>query len=515
MTLPLARGDDRPLAILWLALGAIAAAWLLPLSATWKLSPDLGHAWVVPLLMAYLWWERWNERPGLTSSHQIGWMAWVVALGFAAAHLPLRLLLTPFPLWPSLLAAYTLLLAALAIVTAWLLAGRSGVRWIAGPLVLLLSTLPIPNIVETATIMPLRQTWASLAAEVCNWLGIPALALGTSVRIGTGWVGIDEACGGIRSLQACVMIGLFLGEWYRFPLARRAALLIAAIAVALLGNFARVLFLSTRASVSVEAVESAHDTAGWISMAASLLLTAGIACRWGRYQWPAQRITVRPPARLPRTLVLWIAIVGATLVANELITRAWFHRGGFSPTRPSQWSAQFPESHWSFRPTPLAKLARDLLQPDLFRAGSWRDASDTRVAAYYIEWTKGQQARSIPFLHNPTICLPLAGCELIAPLDPIMVELAGVAVPFHTYKFRQSGEDILVAFTIWDPSRGQPLQASQTTSSWLAWWSHQWSEVAEARIHQPGQLLTITRPWTDDAATATRDLLLQVMSETR
>ena len=37
--------------------------------------------------------------------------------------------------------------------------------------------------------------------------------MGTSVRLGNGWVGVDDACGGIRSLQACVMIGLFFGEW--------------------------------------------------------------------------------------------------------------------------------------------------------------------------------------------------------------------------------------------------------------------------------------------------------------
>jgi hypothetical protein len=97
------------------------------------------------------------------------------------------------------------------------------------------------------------------------------------------------------------------------------------------------------------------------------------------------------------------------------------------------------------------------------------------------------------------VCLPLAGCELLGPLPTIEVASAAGIIPFHAYKFRQSGEEILVAFTIWDSARGRPLAKTDSGSTWADWWSLQWTEVREARQHQPAQLLAVTVPWTTHA----------------
>jgi exosortase/archaeosortase family protein len=40
-------------------------------------------------------------------------------------------------------------------------------------------------------------------------------------------IGIEEACSGVRSFQATLMISLFLGELYSFNTARRVLLVIA------------------------------------------------------------------------------------------------------------------------------------------------------------------------------------------------------------------------------------------------------------------------------------------------
>ena len=47
---------------------------------------------------------------------------------------------------------------------------------------------------------------------------------------------------------------------------------------------------------------------------------------------------------------------------------------------------------------------------------------------------------------------------------------------------------MLVAFTIWDPSRGQLMQGGE--AGLAGWWSTQWRDVREARQHQPAQLLS-------------------------
>lgn len=484
-----------------LVIAGLAAVWLLPVSSAWANSPDLGHAWAVPLMMGYLWWERWSERPHGVAGSQLaaGW--WVLAVGLALAALPLRLLLTPFPLWPALQGIYALLVAVIALVAAWLWAGRAGVRWVGGPLILMISSVPVPSLLETTIIIPLREIMATMAAEISNLIGQPALAMGTSVRLGNGWVGIDEACGGIRSLQACIMIGLFFGEWYRFRLTRRVALVGAAVLAALAGNFCRVFFLSLRAGAGPQAVEAAHDMAGWLAMGASLAVTGWLACRWSGYRWPQPRAAA---AVTPQTAGFpgawrWLALVVGLLLINEGATRWWYARGEARRATVPQWTVRFPVQHGSFHAQPLAETAREMLRPDYYLAGNWRQGADMPVSAYFIEWRKGQVARSVPFLHNPTVCLPLAGCELVGAVDPIRVTWTGGEISFFAYKFRQAGEELLVAFTIWDSARGQPLVRVEDGDSWRKWWERQWGEVAEARQHQPAQMLTVSLPWRDDA----------------
>ncbi len=495
-------------AALWFAAVAATLAFVAPLSATWSVAPDLGHAWVVPILMAYLWWERWHERPHPESRIVIWPVWWTATLAFLALHLFIRLFLTPFPLWPAALLAYTLLLAGSVLAAAWLVAGTHGIRWVAGPLVLLAGALPVPSAIENALILPLRETWASAAAEISNLFGQPAIALGTSVRIGNAWVGVDEACGGIRSLQACILAGLFFGEWLRFSLTRRFALLVAAIAAAVVGNFVRVLFLSFRAADGPDALAAAHDPAGWIAMAFSLIATGWLACHWNGYKFPQQiaPTATRVPTRLPKRSVAWLTALAACLLLNEAATRLWYFAGQRAIDDVPQWTATFPEDHWSFRPAPLSDHAREILNPDIYRAGSWRDENNQRISAYYIEWNRGQVARSIPFLHNPTVCLPAAGCELVATLEIVEVAKGAGKIPFRTYKFRQANEEMLVAFTIWDSSRARPLTQSELDSPG-SWWVAQWQEVRQARQHQPAQLLTIALPAINDDLPRIDDVL--------
>jgi exosortase len=497
-----------------IALLGLATLWLVPMSTAWRNSADLGHSWAVPVLMAYLWWERWAERPQITRIASVSARWWLLAASIAALAIPIRLLLTPFPLWPALLAVHTLLLCVTVLGFAWLTSGPAGVRWTAGPLVLALSALPIPSYIENSAILPLRQRMAELAAEISNIVGFPALAFGTSVKLGNGWVGIDEACGGIRSLQACVMIGLFFGEWYRFRVGRRIALVCGGIVAALLGNFARVVFLALMAGAQgSQVVDALHDRAGWVSMAASLILTGWMGLHLGNYRFPSWNVTAAAPARnhVPKQVQVWLVVLVLFLGFSEGITRAWYARGDSKRTLVPRWSAYLPESAPTFIPQPLENLARDILRPDYFRAGQWQAKPDVTASAYYIEWHKGQVARSVPFLHNPTVCLPVAGCELVETLRPILVEWQGGVILFNAYKFRRMGSDILVAFTIWDSSRNQ-LLVKHDTQTWAVWWSRQWQEVIEAQQHQPAQLLTVSLPWSnssfDDASTLLRTIIL-------
>jgi exosortase len=478
--------------VLWLAALGLAGLLLIPLSRAWALAPDLGHGWAAPLLIACLWWERWPLRPRLAAVRTPGPGGWgCVGLGLVVA-LFLRLLLTPYPLWPVAVILYAAILIGLALGATWCLGGTAGVRWLGGPLLVLIAVLPWPGGVERALILPIREGIASLVAEINNLAGHPALAAGTSVRLAGGWVGIDEACGGIRSLQAAVMTALFFGEWLSLAWRRRLALIAAGALAAVAGNFGRVLFLSWCAERGDLA--RWHDSAGWVALGFSLVATGCVGwwCRprAGRDQAPVlPKRAPAAPALVPKPLVMGTALVVLVLGVIEAGTRAWYAHGEarWRATVP-QWTVRFPQGNPTLRRVPLGEAAREMLRPDAFASATWREPDQSVRSANYIVWRTGQAARSAPFLHNPTICLPYSGCELEQELGVIHVPWAHGEIPFHAYVFRRMNEDLAVAFTIWDPGRGGPLAPGG--EGWADWWRHQWRDVVEARQDQPAQLLS-------------------------
>lgn len=496
----------------WGVVGALALALLSPLTSAWSSAPDLGHGWLAPLLLAFLWWERWAELPPArpAPARLTGWTAALALL--AVLLLPVRLLLTPYPFWPAAVAIFTGAFVVATLTLAWLLAGKAGVRWFGWPLLLLLGAVPWPTSIETILILPLREGMAQLAAEISNLLGRPALAAGTSIRLGSGWVGIDEACGGIRSLQACILIGLFFGEWFRLDLTRRGLLVLAAAGAAVVGNFGRVLFLAFRGSA--DAITRAHDLAGWAALALSIVATGLLAWLWAGRRLPASPLGLPPrPATAPRSAVWRVAAVFAgLLLINEAATRAWFaYRNPLSHS-DERWTARFPTGLKSYQSEPLSDVARDMLRPDFFASGRWRDAQDETVAAYYIEWHRGQIARAIPFLHNPTVCLPMSGCELVDAQPDLVMPVGSLQIPFQTYRFRRIDREMLVAFTVWDPLTQAPLKQLEGRTGKRAWLSSRWADVVEGKQHQPAQLLAVALLWHDSADQEMRWLLGKILA---
>ena len=93
-----------------------------------------------------------------------------------------------------------------------------------------------------------------------------------------GGVGIDEACSGIRSFQATLMISLFLGELYALSVRRRALCVLAGFGLAFVFNVGRTLLLTEVASAKgIGAIASWHDPAGVTILVACFLSVWALA----------------------------------------------------------------------------------------------------------------------------------------------------------------------------------------------------------------------------------------------
>ena len=131
------------------------------------------------------------------------------------------------------------------------------------PVCFFLVAVPWPTFIEAPVVQGLMRANAAVTVGLIGALGIPAIQHGNVIEVATGMVGIDEACSGIRSLQATLMISLFLGELYRLSLARRLVCVGAGVALSFVFNVSRTSLLTlVAASQGVAAIASWHDPAG-------------------------------------------------------------------------------------------------------------------------------------------------------------------------------------------------------------------------------------------------------------
>lgn len=249
----------------------VVAWWVWDLQVHWRGQVEYQHGWLVVPLAAYLAWERGIDLPAGRPPRSVRG--------------PLLLALFSFPcvlvgeLYKSAIAStpsssFVLSLGCCGFVTAilWIRYGAPVARRFLFPLAFLFVAVPIPKPVWDPIVLGLQGFITTLNVETLNLLGIPAQRSGNLIHLPRGTVGVDEACSGIRSLQSSIMAALFIAD---LTLRRGGAKLfffVAGIALAVIGNFGRSLFLSlTAARKGIQAVDTVHDTAGW----SVLIFTAG------------------------------------------------------------------------------------------------------------------------------------------------------------------------------------------------------------------------------------------------
>ena len=207
----------------WLAAGVLLLLWayaVYRLGTAWYGNPDYAYGWFVPLLCLALFWERWKQRPArepveASTGPVIVWG--VLALTLLPTCLFLEVIpYSRFAAWPFAGAIIGITFCAL-----YLIGGRSWVHHFAFPLLFFLIAVPWPSRLELPLIGTMSHLNAALSTWAANLLGTPAIRHGVVIQTGGCMAGVDEACSGIRSLQAAVMVALFLGELFRYAFFRR------------------------------------------------------------------------------------------------------------------------------------------------------------------------------------------------------------------------------------------------------------------------------------------------------
>jgi len=411
------------------------------LSLYWNADPQYSFGWFGPLICAYLFFIRWITRPpaGPAPSPRAELVFWIACLAF----LPIWLVEQPNPDWRLLTWLFTLEIVILSLCAIYFVGGRSWLMHFAFSVCFILTTLPWPGGVEAFITQGLMQVVAWVTVGLLKFSNIGALQHGNLIEVKTGLLGIDEACSGVRSIQAIVMVSLFLGELYRVNWRRRILFLLCGVVIAFLSNVGRTFFLSwTAATNGIQSVHKWHDSAGIIVLGICFFALWGLVHLVSGTPPRLQPSSGSSSAPMPFPRKLAIGL-GAWLLVTVLGTEAWYriHETG----ETLHWTFQLPVSKEKFRNLPCPDPLGDQRS-----AGSWTEADGSRWTALFFKWDAGPpSSRILARLHRPENCLPAAGYKLQMDRGIVTVKVKGLTIPFRALDFNYGDRQAYVFFCLW------------------------------------------------------------------
>ncbi len=436
------------------------------LQSEWSLNPQYGYGWTVPFLAVWLFYQRWIRRPAPATPAARG-LTLALAGAVALLLLPARIIAVANPDWRLL--SWTMALAAVVITLAaiQLAGGWPWLRHFAFPVLFFLVAVPWPVQFEQLVVQSLMRADTAITLQILNFLGTVAVRHGNVIELSTGQVGIDDACTGVRSLQATFMVALFLGEFYWMRISRRVLLVFAAAVLAFVCNIGRTLILCEVAATSgIPAIHRWHDPAGFTIL---FLCLFGL---WGLSMWfkPAageMRLSV-PPRRTSSGGLWWSGALILWLLGTEIATATWYAPSRSEAPNEKAWEVTWPASEQDFRRQPIPDAVETLLRYNEGGAATWRSADDRRWMMYSFHWLPGRTAALFVKNHRPDICLPASGLTMEQQSGPDLLEVNGAQLPIQSYRFDDNGRPLHIFYCYWDGRSTYSSGADAAAEDWTA-----------------------------------------------
>jgi exosortase len=254
---------DAGLALLVLALYLPVLA---ELASVWWSVPYYSYGVLVPCFSAYLAWQaRGATAPRVFAPRGLVVLAAGLALGTAG----------------TLAASLTLCTLSLPVVlygAVWATRGPARARRVRFPVAFLACMAPLPDGALAALSLPLQRLAAVVAEHALRALGMPAVRDDLFVALPSVTLHVTEACNGLRFLLAMLVLGVAFAATVTPRPGRRAAIVLAAAALAVVANLVRVTGTGVMAEVwgAQAAVGTTHVVWGKVVYGAALVPFVGL-----------------------------------------------------------------------------------------------------------------------------------------------------------------------------------------------------------------------------------------------
>ncbi len=224
------RKEVVKIAILLMALVLLFLPVLKPLFKDLYENSNNSHGLIVPFVSLFLVWRKRtaiNVFPAQTS--QIGLMVLVFSLILYVVSYAGRIEVVPRGAFVT---------AILGIVL--YVSGKNIFSQIIFPLFFLYFMIPVPVSIESLVSLKLQLWVTQISSTILNLFSIAVLREGNILYFANCSLEVAEACSGIRSLMAFIMIGCLFGYLMNGSLLKRSFMPLFAVPMAFLVNVARV-----------------------------------------------------------------------------------------------------------------------------------------------------------------------------------------------------------------------------------------------------------------------------------
>jgi exosortase len=265
------RPDARVLALAAPLFVLAAVAWhrtLATLWTTWSTNDNYSHGPLVPLTSLALVWLRRDRLARLAVRPQpLGLL--LLALGCAMQVVGTRADLFALQGWSVIPVLLGLSLAFL---------GVAFTRMLAFPILYLGFMLTFPPVVMNTLSFALKEFSVGASVAGAKALGVLLERDGMSIHLAAGTLRVENPCSGLRSLLALLATGTLFAYIQKGGAWRRAAVLLAAVPIAILGNAVRLLLVILAADRRgvVWASGAFHDATGYVVYAVALAALLGL-----------------------------------------------------------------------------------------------------------------------------------------------------------------------------------------------------------------------------------------------
>ncbi|MEJ2345805.1 MAG: exosortase A [Gammaproteobacteria bacterium] len=306
---------------------AVYASTFGAIVATWWDSETYAHGFVIGPISLYLIWGKREQLARVIPRTAFGALPVIVALnvlwllGFAADALGVQQF-----------AVVAMIPVVVVLVFGW----RVG-RTIAFPLGILLLGVPIGD----SLIPPLIHSTASIAVHAVSFTGVPVFWEGNRITLPNGDWSVVSACSGIHYMFAMLTLTLLYGYLTYRALWKRVLIVVAGLALAIVGNGLRayiIIMLGYLSNMHL-AVGIDHIVYGWIFFGVLSLLLFWLG-GFLRERVPASpEAAASPPASAsgpgrPQEAWLKPGIGVALTVIVALSVSAWAARLGVTASEP-------------------------------------------------------------------------------------------------------------------------------------------------------------------------------------